>query len=597
MDSPRHMTSSSPAPGQGPHPPRSGAPTPVPPRGASADPMMGMRPDGLRPDGLQLGRDQGMMRMNDVMVRGPDGQIRPGNDMMMMRDGRIMRDGMLPERAPSADGMPQPNMRSDVAIGRLGPDGTMVRGPGPMPYGQPSYGAQGGGFGQPGPGYVLHQTPAQQHQNMQMRNNSGAGVQRSGSVDDMPILSGSMSLPDEMGDMVPAPGPGRRTSMPPQMVMMNGVGPGPRPGPGVGPGPGGPGMAMAQRRQTISQSRPFPLGLGIVRMSQMSQEMSDANLTLEHWAKFRTEYFMPTGKISMTIFQGVEGRKYDVAPELVARFFLTFFEGGVSKMSLGLNGAKETSDESMSNLDSVVDTLQGVWRYELHNGWIVEHTGPLKVFMTAVPEQGPAGEQLKLKIQEMIFTAPVASHLFKIDVLDGNRVSGPAPMTPRISPGLAARKPEGGTLDELGSTGREDEMLVYENVRFPPKPFQKFGFPENVWRLLAMSACVHELLPVMELAHESQSGPIGALEAYADMDRNARMDVGLHFLSDDLNAHQFPNFASEFGNPANMLNSSPALMHTSMHNHQGSIGTIGRPTPTPPLQPPIHRNGQALAGS
>ncbi|KAG8762183.1 hypothetical protein FRC12_009157 [Ceratobasidium sp. 428] len=217
--------------------------------------------------------------------------------------------------------------------------------------------------------------------------------------------------------------------------------------------------------------------------------------------------------------------------------------------------------------------------------------------MTAVPEQGPAGEQLKLKIQEMIFTAPVASHLFKIDVLDGNRVSGPAPMTPRISPGLAARKPEGGTLDELGSTGREDEMLVYENVRFPPKPFQKFGFPENVWRLLAMSACVHELLPVMELAHESQSGPIGALEAYADMDRNARMDVGLHFLSDDLNAHQFPNFASEFGNPANMLNSSPALMHTSMHNHQGSIGTIGRPTPTPPLQPPIHRNGQALAGS
>ncbi|KAG9101817.1 hypothetical protein FRC06_002576 [Ceratobasidium sp. 370] len=489
MGSPRHMASSSPGPGPGPHPPRSGAPTPVPPRGTSADPMMGMRPDGLgRPDGLRLG-EQSMMRMNDnMMMRGPDGQPRPGNDMVMMRDGRIVRDGMLPmERAPSADGMPRSGIRPE--IGRLGPDGTLVRGPGPMSYGQPPpYGPQGGGFGQPAPpGFVLHQTPAQQHQNMQMRNGGGGAVQRAGSVDEMPILTSQMNLPDEM-DMVSAPGPGRRQSMPPQMAMMSG-GHGPRPG---GPGPGGPGMVMAQRRPTIPQPRLCPLGLGIVRLLQMSQEMSEMQpKSLDQWIKFRNEYFLPTGKISMTIFQGVEGRKYDVSPELIARFFLTFFESGVSKMSLGLAGAKETSDESMGSVDSVVDTLQGVWRYELSNGWVVEHTGPLKVFMTADidPVQPPPGEppQFKLKIQEITFTAPVSSYLFRTEQLEGTRISGPAPMTPRISPGLAARKTEGGVEDLSGNAGREEDMLVFENARFPPKPFQKFGFPENVWRMLAVS--------------------------------------------------------------------------------------------------------------
>jgi len=542
-----------------------------------------------------------MMRMSDnMMIRGPDGQARPGNDMMMMRDNRIIRDGMLPvERAPSADGMPRPGVRPE--IGRLGPDGTLVRGPGPMSYGQPPpYGAQGGGFGQPAPpGYVLHQTPAQQHQNMQMRNGGGGTVQRAGSVDEMPILTSQMNLPDEM-DMVSAPGPGRRQSMPPQMAMMNG--PGPRPG---GPGPGGPGMVMAQRRPTISQPRPCPLGLGIVRLLQMSQEMSEPQpKSLDQWITFRNEYFLPTGKISMTIFQGVEGRKYDVSPELIARFFLTFFEGGVSKMSLGLTGAKETSDESMGNLDSVIETLQGVWRYELSNGWVVEHTGPLKVYMTvdvdSVQPRPGEPQQFKPKIQEVIFTAPVSSYLFRTEQLEGTRISGPAPMTPRISPGLAARKTEGGVDDLSGNAGREEEMLVYENARFPPKPFQKFGFPENVWRMLAMSACIHELFPVMELAHETQSGPLAALETYAEMDRDARMQVGLHnFLSDDLGGHQFPNFASEFTNPSSMLHSSPGLTHPhpGMHSHQGSIGTTGRPTPTPPLPRPPNRNGQPLAGS
>ncbi|KAG9128179.1 hypothetical protein FRC07_003729 [Ceratobasidium sp. 392] len=611
MGSPRHMTSSSPAPGSGPHPPRSGAPTPVPPRGTSADPMMGMRPEGLgRPDGLRIGGEQGMMRMNEgMMIRGPDGQIRPANEVMM-RDGRMMRDGMLPiERAPSADGMPRPGMRPE--IGRLGPDGTMIRGQGPVPYGQPPpYGVQGPGFGQPAPpGYVLHQTPAQQHQNMQIRNNGGGGSQRSGSVDEMPILSGQMSLPDEMGDMVPTSGPpGRRTSMPPQMAMMNGVGPGPGPrpsGPGAVPGPVGPGMVMPQRRPTIShpqQPRLFPIGMGIVRLLQMSQEMSETHpKSLEHWIKFRNEYFMMNGRISMTVFDGVEGRKYDVAPELIARFFLTFFESGVSKMSLDLTGAKETSDDPDS-LDSVVETLSGVWRYEINTGWVVEQAGPIKVFMTAVMDQGLPGEQQqpKLKIREMIFTAPKSWYLFRTEQLQGNLVSGPTPMTPRISPGLAARKTEGGNMDDLsGNTGREEEILVYENVRFPPKPFQKFGLPENVWRLLVMSTSVHELFPLMDLAHESQSGPIAALEHYAEMDQNARMQVGLpNFLPDDLGPHQFPNFTSDFGGPGNMLSSSPGLTHPhpGMHN-QGSIATTGRPTPTPPLSRQTIRNGQQLAGS
>jgi hypothetical protein len=215
-----------------------------------------------------------MTRMNEGMiVRGPDGQA------MMVRDGRIMRDGMLPmDRAPSADGINRPGMQGGMnmganggmrpEIGRLGPDGTMVRGPGPMPYGQPQpYGPQGGGFSQPaGPGYVLHQTPAQQHQTMQTQRTAP----RAGSVDEMPMLSGQMNLQDEMGEMVHGSGPGRRQSMPPQMNMMNGVGPGPQPGPGPGPG-----MVMGSRRSMMVHQRPFPLGLGIVRMLQMSQEMSD----------------------------------------------------------------------------------------------------------------------------------------------------------------------------------------------------------------------------------------------------------------------------------------------------------------------------------
>jgi len=341
-------------------------------------------------------------------------------------------------------------------------------------------------------------------------------------------------------------------------------------------------------------------------MLQMSQEMSDMHgKPLDQWIKFRNEYFMPRGKISMTIFQGVEGRKYDVSPELIARFFLTIFESGVAKMSLGLNGAKETDDEIMNGLDSVIDTLQAVWRYELGNGWVVEHNGPMKILLVADQVHGPPNEppQFKLKINEIVFTAPTSSYFFRLEKLDGTRISGQqgreGPMTPRFSPGQTHRKPEGGNMDDQsGNGGREEEMLVFENARLPPIPFQKFGFPEPVWRMLALSACVHELFPIMELAHDTQTGPLTALDTYADIDRDARMAVGLNFLPDDLGPHSFPNFASEFTNPSNMSNSSPALTHAhpGMHNHQGSIGTAGRPTPTPPL-PRTNRNGQPLAGS
>lgn len=252
--SPRHIMSSSPAPGQGPQPPRSGAPTPVPPRGASADPMMRMGSMGP--------------------MRGPEDQIRPPNDMMAMRT----RDGMMPSmeginRAPSVDDMSRPGMQGNGMplgangsvrtgeIGRLGPDGTMVRGPGPM-YGQPPpYGAPGSGFGQHAPPqYVLHQTPAQQHQNMQIQRN----VPRGGSVDDLPVIPAHMHIQDELNDMTSMSGPGRRLSMPPQMPGINGVGPVPRPGPGPGPGPN---MGMGPRR-------PFALGLGVARMLQMSSDMA-----------------------------------------------------------------------------------------------------------------------------------------------------------------------------------------------------------------------------------------------------------------------------------------------------------------------------------
>ncbi|QRV72685.1 hypothetical protein RhiJN_00699 [Ceratobasidium sp. AG-Ba] len=592
MSSPRHMTSSSPAP----------------------------RSDGLGRPGIP--GEPGMMRMNDgMMMRGPDGgQMRPSNDMMMPRDGRIVRDGMLPmERAPSTDGMMRPGVRPE--IGRLGPDGTMIRGSGQ--YGQPPYGAQGPGFGQPpAQGYVL--TPAQQHQNMQMRTGGAGGAPRVDSVDDMPNISDTMGLPNDMGgDMMPPGAPGRRTSMPPQ--MMNGPGSVPRPNQGPVLGPGGPPgmMAIAPRRPTMSQARPINLGMGIVRMLQMSHEMCEAHpKSLDQWAKFRNEYFMPEAKIFMTIFQGVEGRKYEVAPQLIARFFLTFFESGVAKMSIGLNGAQETVEDPTHPLNSAVETIQGVWRYELSNGWVVEHSGPLKINMSVVTDQAPVpGEppQYKLKIVDLTFSAPIASYLFKYDHLEGNRISGQAaPMTPRISPGLAARKTDGGMGDDpSGSSGREEEALVFENARLPPKPFPKYGLPENVWRLLVMSTSVHELVPLMELAQDTQAGPLGmlyydgfstypddgatrpaTLDQFAELDREARMSTGLNFLPEELGGHQFPNFVSDFGGPSSMPHSSPALTHPhpGMHNPQGSIGTTGRPTPTPPL-PRTIRNGQPLAGA
>jgi hypothetical protein len=171
-------------------------------------------------------------------------------------------------------------------------------------------------------------------------------------------------------------------------------------------------------------------------------------------------------------------------------------------MNLGLSGAKETDDEGMSGRESIVETLQAVWRYELGNGWVVEHTGPMKISLVADPVHGPPSEppQFKLKINEIQFTAPASSYFFRLEKLDGNRISGQpgreAPMTPRFSPGQISRKPEGGNGDDQsGNSGREEEMLVFENARLPPLPFQKFGFPEPVWRMLAVSTIgSHECL-------------------------------------------------------------------------------------------------------
>lgn len=160
-------------------------------------------------------------------------------------------------------------------------------------------------------------------------------------------------------------------------------------------------------------------------------------------------------------------------------------------MSIGLNGATETDDEGMSGLDSVIETLNAVWRYELGNGWVVEHNGPMKISLTADQIHGPPNEppRFKLKINEIVFTAPTSSYFFPWGKFDGNRISGrEGPMTPRFSPGQISRKPEGGNMDDQsGNGGREEEMLVFENARLPPLPFQKFGFPEPVWRMLAVS--------------------------------------------------------------------------------------------------------------
>jgi hypothetical protein len=227
---------------------------------------------------MRLSAEPAMMRMAENMnsvIRGPDGSLRPANDMVP-RDRLLRGDGIMQpmeaiNRAPSADGMGRqpiglpPNTMRPGEIGRLGPDGAVMRGP----YGQPpSYGSQGAAFGQSAPPYVLHQTPAQQHQNMQIQRAGGGaagGVPRSGSVDDMPVLSAGMNLSDDLGDMVVMPGgPGRpnRQSMPPQMV--NGNGPRQGPGPGMGPGP---------RRSMLVPPRPCALGLGVVRLLEMSQEM------------------------------------------------------------------------------------------------------------------------------------------------------------------------------------------------------------------------------------------------------------------------------------------------------------------------------------
>jgi hypothetical protein len=70
-------------------------------------------------------------------------------------------------------------------------------------------------------------------------------------------------------DIVGMHGPGRPTlargSVPPQMQMMNGVG-GPRTGPG--------GPMMMARRPTLMQSRPFPIGMGVIRILELSKELS-----------------------------------------------------------------------------------------------------------------------------------------------------------------------------------------------------------------------------------------------------------------------------------------------------------------------------------
>lgn len=164
----------------------------------------------------------------------------------------------------------------------------------------------------------------------------------------------------------------------------------------------------------------------------------------------------------------------------MSRFFLTTYENGVSKMSLGLNGAVET-EEPANSLESVVGTTTGVWRYELADGWIVEQSGPLKFMLVA--QQANDG-QYELKIREMSFTAPTTSYFFNFDNLKERPITGP--MTPRISPGLPT-KTENGSLDDQSGEGREEQGLSFERVTLPPKPFQKFGFPEGVWRLLAVS--------------------------------------------------------------------------------------------------------------
>ncbi|CCO26547.1 hypothetical protein BN14_00574 [Rhizoctonia solani AG-1 IB] len=624
MSSPRHMTSSSPAPGQGPHPSRSNAPTPVPPRGASVDPMGGMRPDGMQHNEMRLPSDPpAMIRVDGggVMggvVRGPDGSLRPANDMMVFRDGRLLRDMQQPaegiNRAPSADGMVRqgnvglpPNGMRAGEIGRLGSDGLVRAG---APYPQPPYGVQAGSF----PPYGgIHPTPAQQHQNMQTQRGAGGAVgpgpgpggpPRAGSVDDL-ALSSQMDLQGDL-DIVGMHGPGRPTlargSLPPQMQMMNGVG-GPRTGPG--------GPMMMARRPTLMQSRPFPIGMGVIRILELSKELSSMkDKMLADWLRFREEFFTQSGSITMTIFYNVEGRKYMVAPELLPRYFLAFFESGVNKMSLGLNGATETTEGCQNEqLESYVSTTHAVWRYELDNGWIVEYNGPLKVHLVA--EQVPGDPQsFRLKINDMTYTAPTTSYFFRPERIEGNLLASGhevGPMTPRISPGLAARQtgePMGGPGVGLGddhSTFIEhEERIVYEKASLPPKPFQAYGLPANVWRLLTLSACVHELVPIMELENTFQSGPLSALDQYADMDQTARHDVGLDHMGDGMGGHPFPHFNHGF-NPSHMPDHSPALTHSQVGMHhgppQGAIPTTGRPTPTPPPIRQGGRGGVPLAGS
>ncbi|CUA70271.1 Formin-like protein 5 [Rhizoctonia solani] len=619
MSSPQQVISSSPAPGQGPHPSRSNAPTPVPPRGPSADPM-NMRPDNLGPE-MRLPPESTMIGGIGSVMRGPDGSLRPANELMNVRDGRLLRDIHPPmeamNRAPSADGIGRPGMgippngpmRPGGEIGRLGPDGTMVR---PGPYNNPPPYATQGNFGQP---YGIHPTPAQQHQNMQIQQrgmggaptgpgsgpgNPAGGVPRSASVDDM----SGLGLPDDLTDVIGGmSGPGRppgRGSLPPQMPVMGVRGPAPN---------------MTQRRPTLVQmmpgmpGRPLPLGMGVVRMLEMSQELGNMNnKMLSDWERFREEYFTRSAKITMTIFYGVEGRKYLVAPELIPRFFLAFFESGVNKMSLGLNGAMETTHDCQNeNLESRISTLNAVWRYELDNGWIVEHNGPVKIHLVAEQVQAQ-GEQpfYKLKIEDMTCNAPTTSYYFRADRIEGNLIQGPSrdvgPMTPRISPGLAARQtgepvgdPNHGLPDEHGTGMEHEERLVYDKASLPPKPFQTYGLPAAVWRLLAMSACVHELVPVMEIDHSFQMGPLAAFDQYAEMDQHARQEAGLDSMPEGMGGHSFSHFNPAFPNP-HMPDHSPALAHAQMGMNgppQGAILTTGRPTPTPP---PTRPGGGLVGG-
>ncbi|QRW15954.1 Formin-like protein 5 [Rhizoctonia solani] len=513
------------------------------------------------------------MRINDgigSVVRGPDGSLRPANDLMLLRDGRL-------------------TVWSDKAAWVSRPTGLYVPEQRLVDWARTdSYAVQEGHtFNHPtvhNPEISLLHTEAY----IQPQRSSTRTCKRN--VVLVELSADLARVPDQdQGQEVLlgpqawtiwrdylkwtcrgfryrwyvrswTPGPGR-ASLPPQIPpMMNNVC-GPRPGP-AGP------VAMA-RRPTLMQGRPLPIGMGVVRMLELSQELSNMkDKMLPDWVRFRGEFFTQSGSISMTIFYGVEGRKYMVAPELIPRYFLAFFESGVNKMSIGLNGATETTEGCQNEqLESYVSTMHAVWRYELDNGWVVEHNGPLKVHLVA--EQVPGDPQsFKLKINNMVCNAPTTSYFFRPERIDGNLLHGPnhdvGPMTPgyprasQHATGEPMGGPGVGLGDDHGAFLEHEERIMYEKASLPPKPFQTYGLPGS------------------RLVRDSR--PAGS---------------------------SFPHFNPSF-NPSHMPNHSPALVHAQAGMHhgppQGAIPTTGRPTPTPPPMrqgggPGIGRGGMPLAGS